>query len=177
MLPGPVTARWRWSLRLDLPLAAGAEFGTGCKVIWSVSANAPLKDSAASGHAKNITITKRKNMSTKSPECYATDPKAKCLRVEIAPGHSLLLHHDDFAFAELQAGEKEQSLRMVFAEHEVMIRGFCLRRIEAALQQMELAFICKLPDNQRRLIAEGQPLIREIVVTEIKPNPKKSELN
>jgi hypothetical protein len=42
---------------------------------------------------------------------------------------------------------------------------------------MELAFICKLPDNQRRLIAEGQPLIREIVVTEIKPNPKKSELN
>jgi hypothetical protein len=95
------------------------------KVIWLAPANAPLKDSAASGHAKNITITKRKNMSTKSPECYATDPKAKCLRVEIAPGHSLLLHHDDFAFAELQAGEKEQSLRMVFAEHEVMIRGYC----------------------------------------------------
>jgi len=147
------------------------------KVIWLAPANAPLKDSAASGHAKNITITKRKNMSTKSPECYATDPKAKCLRVEIAQGHSLLLHHDDCAFAELQAGEKEQSLRMVFAEHEVMIRGFCLRRIEAALQQMELAFICKLPDNQRRLIAEGQPLIREIVVTEIKPDAEPGQLN
>jgi hypothetical protein len=42
---------------------------------------------------------------------------------------------------------------------------------------MELALITKLPDNQRRLIAEGQPMIREIVVTEIKPNSKKSELN
>jgi hypothetical protein len=116
-------------------------------------------------------------MSTKSPECYTTDPTAKCLRIEIAPGHSLLLHHDDFAFAELKAGEKEQHLRMVFAEHEIMIRGYCLRRIEAALQQMELALITKLPDNQRRLIAEGQPMIREIVVTEIKPNSKMSELN
>jgi hypothetical protein len=42
---------------------------------------------------------------------------------------------------------------------------------------MELAFICKLPDNQRRLIAEGQPLIREIVVTEIKPGAEPGQLN
>jgi hypothetical protein len=116
-------------------------------------------------------------MSTKSPECYTTDPKAKCLRIEIAPGRSLMLHHDDFAFAELESGEKEQHLRMVFAEHEIMIRGYCLRRIEAALQQMELAFITKLPDNQRRLIAEGQAMIKEIVVTEIKPHSEKNGLN
>jgi hypothetical protein len=39
---------------------------------------------------------------------------------------------------------------MVFAEHEVVICGYCLRRIDSALQQMELAFIVKLPDGQRR---------------------------
>ena len=116
-------------------------------------------------------------MSKKSPECYTTDPNAECLRVEITPGHSLLLPHDEFAFAELKSEDKEQSLRVVFAEHEVLIRGYCLRRIETALQQMELDFIAKLPDNQRRLIAEGQPVIRDIVVTELKPKSEESQLN
>jgi hypothetical protein len=116
-------------------------------------------------------------MSKKSPECYSTDPNAKCLRVEVSPGNSFLLPHDDFAFAELKSEEKEQSLRLVFAEHEVLIRGYCLRRIETALQQMELAFIAKLPDSQRRLIAEGQPVIRDIVVTESKSTRDENTLN
>ena len=116
-------------------------------------------------------------MSKKSPECYTTDPNAECLRVEISPGHSLLLPHDEFAFAELKSEEKEQSLRLVFAEHEVLIRGYCLRRIETALQQMELTFVAKLPDNQRRLIAEGQPVIRDIVVTELKSKQDEDTLN
>ena len=116
-------------------------------------------------------------MSKKSPECYSTDPNAECLRVEISPGHSLLLPHDEFVFAELKSEEKELSLRLVFAEHEVLIRGYCLRRIETALQQMELTFVSKLPDNQRRLIAEGQPVIRDIVVTELKPKSEESQLN
>ena len=113
----------------------------------------------------------------KSPECYSTDPNAECLRVEVSPGHSLLLPHDEFAFAELKSEEKEQSLRLVFAEHEILIRGYCLRRIETALQQMELAFIAKLPDSQRRLIAEGQPVIRDIVVTELKSKQDENTLN
>ena len=46
-----------------------------------------------------------------------------------------------------------------------------------ALQQMELAFIAKLPDNQRRLIAEGQPMIRDIVVTELKSKQDENTLN
>ena len=116
-------------------------------------------------------------MSKKSPECYTTDPNAECLRVEVSPGHSLLLPHDEFAFAELKSEEKEQSLRLVFAEHEILIRGYCLRRIETALQQMELAFIAKLPDNQRRLIAEGQPVIRDIVVTKLKSRQDENTFN
>ena len=116
-------------------------------------------------------------MSTKSPECYTTDPKAECLRVEISPGHSFLLPHDEFAFAELKTEAKEQCLRLVFAEHEVLVRGYCLRRIETALQRMELSFLAKLPDSQRHLIAEGQPMVREIVVTEMKPVTEQSQLN
>jgi len=41
------------------------------------------------------------------------------------------------------------------------------------LQRMELSLLAKLPNNQRKLITEGQPVILEIVVTEAK-NMEKS---
>lgn len=106
-------------------------------------------------------------MSTKSPECWANDPQARGLRVEISAEHSLLLPHDEFAFAELKSEGKEQELRLVFAMHEVLVRGHSLRRIETAMQRMELSFLAKLPISQRSLITEGQPVFLEIVVVEV----------
>ncbi len=108
-------------------------------------------------------------MSTKPPECYTTDLQARCLRVEIAAARTLLLPLDQFVFAELASEEKEQKLRLVFATHEVLICGHVLRRIETAMHRMELSGIMKLPDKYHTLIAENQPRIRDIVVTESKP--------
>jgi hypothetical protein len=105
-------------------------------------------------------------MSTKSPECWSNDPQAHAVRIEISPDHSLLLPHDDFAFAELKREDKEQHLRLVFAMHEVLVRGHSLRRIETAMQRLELSFLVVLPGNQRSLIPDGQPVIVEIVVSE-----------
>lgn len=79
---------------------------------------------------------------------------------------SLLLPFDQFAFAELKNEGKEQRLRLVFATHEVTICGHSLRRIEAGMQRMELSFLMALPTNQRSLVPDGQPVVREIVVTE-----------
>ena len=114
-------------------------------------------------------------MSTKSPECYTTEPQARCLRVEISPGHSLLLPLDQFAFAEFTNDDKEQQLRLVFATHEVVVHGFTLRRIEMAMHRMELASIVTLPAKYQPLIADGQPKIREIAVTEAKAVGLQSE--
>lgn len=117
-------------------------------------------------------------MSAKIPECYATDAQADCLRVEIAAGDSLLLPFDQFVFAELTSGEKEQKLRLVFAVHEVVIFGHVLRRIETAMQRMELSGLMKLPEKYHTLLGDNQPKIREIVVTEKKPaNPAADSLN
>lgn len=71
---------------------------------------------------------------------------------------------DQFAFAELKNEGKEQRLRLVFATHEVTILGHSLRRIETAIQRMDLAFLGALPVNQRSLVTEGQPLINDILV-------------
>lgn len=104
-------------------------------------------------------------MSTKSTECYAIDPNADCLRVEISATRSLLLPFDQFAFSELNTDDKEQRLRLVFATHEVLISGHVLRRIEAAMQRLELSLIARLPDKYHSLVSEGQPKIQDIVVT------------
>ena len=116
-------------------------------------------------------------MSTKSTECYTTDSQARCLRVEIAAARSLLLPLDQFVFAELTSEGKEQKLRLVFATHEVLISGYVLRRIEMALSRLELSGVMKLPEKYHALIAENQPKIRDIVVTEIKPGAEPSQLN
>lgn len=80
---------------------------------------------------------------------------------------SLLLPFEQFAFAELKTEGKQQHLRLVFATHEVLIRGNALRRIETTMQRLELSLLTKLPSSQRSLIAEGQPLILDIIVTEV----------
>jgi hypothetical protein len=107
-------------------------------------------------------------MSTKTPECWASDPNARAVKVELSAEQSLLLPFDQFAFAELKSDGKEQRLRLVFATHEVSLRGNALRRIETTMQRMELSFLAALSSSQRHLISEGQPVIVEILVTEMK---------
>ncbi len=80
---------------------------------------------------------------------------------------SLLLPFDQFVFAESKSEGKEQRLQLVFATHEVMLRGHSLRRIESAMQRMELASLSAWSGNQRVPFPEGQPLVREITVTKV----------
>jgi hypothetical protein len=71
-------------------------------------------------------------------------------------------------FAELTGDGDDQNLKLVFAAHEVLIRGCNLHRIETGMQRMNLALVAKLPTHQRSLIEEGQPVILEITVEEAK---------
>jgi hypothetical protein len=112
-------------------------------------------------------------MKTKTPECWTSDPQARGLRIEISAGHSLLLPFDQFVFAELTTEGAEQCLRLVFATHEVAVNGQSLRRLETAMQRLELSFLGTLPSGQRSLIAEGQPVVLEIAVTEVKDDNKR----
>ena len=41
-------------------------------------------------------------MSTKPPECWASDPNARAVKIEVSAEQSLLLPFDQFAFAELK---------------------------------------------------------------------------
>ena len=111
-------------------------------------------------------------MNTKTLECWSSDPNAHGVRIELSAEGSLLLPFNQFAFAELKSEGKRQHLRLVFATHEVSIRGNALRRIETTMQRMELSFLAALPSSQRSLVPDGQPVIHEIVATEAKPSDK-----
>ena len=106
-------------------------------------------------------------MSTKSPECWASDPNAHGVKIELSAEQSLLLPFDQFAFAELKSEGKQQHLRLVFATHEISIRGHALRRIETAMQRLDLSFLAALSGNQRSLIPDGQPAVLDIVVKDV----------
>src|SRR5713226_303273 len=114
-------------------------------------------------------------MSTKTLECWANDPQARGVRVEISAEHSMLLPHDEFAFAELKGEGKEQELRLVFAMHEVLVRGHSLRRIETAMQRSELSLLTALSGKQRSLIPDGQPVILRIIVTTVNSHEERGE--
>lgn len=66
-------------------------------------------------------------------------------------------------------------MRLVFATHEVSLRGHCLRRIETAMQRMDLSFLMALPGNQRALVPDGQPVVREISITEVRNAEQSAE--
>lgn len=116
-------------------------------------------------------------MSTKSPECYITDPQARCLRVETSPGRAILLPLDQFAFAEFTNEEEEQVLRLSFASHEIMVRGHALQRIGTALHKLELSFLMALPSKYYALVPDGQPKIQAIIVTEEKSKAEPEPVN
>jgi len=70
-------------------------------------------------------------------------------------------------FAELTGAGADRDLKLVFAAHEVLIRGHHLRRIETGMQRMELSLVTVLPGSQRNFVPDGQPVILEIAVREI----------
>ena len=92
-------------------------------------------------------------------------------------GRIYLLPLDQFAFAELDSDGKEQLLHLSFATHEIMVHGTALRRVETALHRLELSFITPLPAKYHPLVTDGQPKIRDIMVTEIKPGTEPNQSN
>jgi hypothetical protein len=88
-------------------------------------------------------------MDTKPPECFSTDPRARGLRVELSPQHSLVLPYEHFVYSELKTEKASDTLKLLFVTHEIVISGFMLRRVENGIQTRELAWIAARPERYR----------------------------
>jgi hypothetical protein len=142
-------------------------FGIGCTVaFFDLDGGLPTR-SVISSWCVVVTLNPQRSMNTKTREYWASDPQARGLRIEFSAEQSLILPFDQFAFAELKSEGKQQHLRLVFATHEISIRGHALRRIETAMQRSELSLLTALSGKQRSLIPDGQPAVLEILVKEL----------
>ncbi len=81
-------------------------------------------------------------MDAKSLECFACDGRARGVRIEVSPQNSFVLPHEHFVYSEFKAGEQRDLLRIMFVAHEVVLEGFLLRRIENAIVNRDLAWLC-----------------------------------
>jgi hypothetical protein len=113
-------------------------------------------------------------MSTSASECWGIDPLGHGLNVVISPELEIVLPYEQFVFAELFTGGKEQRFKILFATHEILIHGECLRRLKTALQRRELSSIAQVSTDHEKISSPGHPLILKIIVTEISPQKKTS---
>jgi hypothetical protein len=96
----------------------GAAFVFGIASIATCCASAAgLPTTSVGSNFLVVVINPLKSMSTKTPECWASDPNARAVKIELSAEQSLLLPFDQFAFAELKSEGKEQRLRLIFATH------------------------------------------------------------
>jgi hypothetical protein len=88
-------------------------------------------------------------MDNKPPECFACDPRARGVHIDISPQKSVVLPHEHFVYAEFMADERIDLLKLVFVTHEVILTGYLLRRIETAIVNRDLSWLCARPEKFR----------------------------
>lgn len=89
-------------------------------------------------------------MDNKPPECFTCEPRARGVRVDLSPQKSIVLPHEHFVYAEFMADGEIDLLKLVFVTHEVVLTGHLLRRIENAILNRDLSWLCALPEKFRQ---------------------------
>ena len=106
---------------------------------------------------------KLKHMDHKPPECFACDARARGVRIDLSPQKSLVLPHEHFMEAEFSAEQPVELLKLKFASHEIILAGHQLRRIENAILNRDLAWLCALPENLRQADSD-RPFVTTLTV-------------
>ena len=83
--------------------------------------------------------------------------------MEVSPRLSVVLPYEHFVYSELSAEKENDTLKLLFVTHEVVINGYMLRRVENGIQNKELAWIAARPERYRPH-ANEKAFINRIVV-------------
>jgi len=107
-------------------------------------------------------------MDNKSLECFACDGRARGVRIEVSPQDSFVLPHEHFVYSEFKAGEQRDLLKIVFVAHEIVLEGFLLRRVENAILNRDLSWLCARSEKFRPQSSE-RPFIAKLTVRALEP--------
>ncbi len=113
-------------------------------------------------------------MDNKPPECFACDARARGVRVDLSPQTSIVLPHEQFMGAEFSAEKSVELLKLKFASHEVALAGYQLRRIENAILNRDLCWLCALPEKFRQQDSD-RPFITSLMVRVLETSNNRDE--
>jgi hypothetical protein len=113
-------------------------------------------------------------MDNKSPECFACDPRARGVRVDLTPQKSVVLPHEHFVYAEFMADEQVDLLKLIFVTHEVILTGYLLRRIETAIVNRDLSWLCARSEKFRTQDSD-RPFITNLTARVLEQPPSTAE--
>jgi hypothetical protein len=111
-------------------------------------------------------------MDNKPPECFTCDMRARGVRVDITPQKSIVLPHEHFICAEFMANDQIDLLKLVFVTHEIILTGHLLRRIENAILNRDLSWVCARPEKIRVQYSD-RPFVLTLTVRAIEDQPTK----
>lgn len=116
-------------------------------------------------------------MDNKPPECFACDARARGVRIDFSPYKSIVLPHEQFMGAEYSAEKSVELLKLKFASHEIILAGYLLRRIENAILNRDLSWLCALPEKFH-LPDSDRPFVTNLTVkavgVEVQGHPEKN---
>jgi hypothetical protein len=107
-------------------------------------------------------------MDNKPPECFASDARARGVRIDLSPQKSIVLPHEHFVCAEFSAEQSVETLKLKFIAHEVTLAGYQLRRIENAILNRDLSWLCARPEKFR-VQDSDRPFITQLSVRNLEP--------
>lgn len=102
-------------------------------------------------------------MDNKPPECFACDARARGVRIDLSPQKSIVLPHEHFMGAEFSAEHSVELLKLKFVSCEIILAGYQLRRIENAILNRDLSWLCVLPENLRQADSD-RPFVSTLTV-------------
>lgn len=97
-------------------------------------------------------------------ECWHHDRNCRCLKVDASHGESFLFPYQQFSHAQHTQAADDETLRISFASHEIVVSGTCLAEITAALQDMSVERINPVPPRFRELLQEHRAWVTQIEI-------------
>ena len=84
-------------------------------------------------------------------DCWQRDRNCTCLKIEIPPGELFIFPYLQFLSAQHTRANGDETLRIAFGTHQIIISGSQLGEIAAALQELAVVRIGVVPSRYRQL--------------------------
>lgn len=96
--------------------------------------------------------------------CWHRDRNCTCLKIDVAPGESFLFPYQQFLHAQHTSINEDETLKISFGAHEIVVSGKHLAEIAAALQELAVERISPVPPRFRQLLQDQGAWVTQIEV-------------